>query len=63
MSLDEIARELEEIVGSTSSSAERLARADALLRKASRFSNTAADVYDTALDLFVKLSADEILAR
>jgi hypothetical protein len=61
MSLDEIARELDAIAASTHPGPERLARADAVLRKAARISNNAAEVYDDALDLFVRLSADEIL--
>ncbi|HZO95635.1 MAG TPA: hypothetical protein VFB22_17935 [Candidatus Baltobacteraceae bacterium] len=62
MSLDDITRELDAIAASTNPGPERLARADALLRKAARISNTAAEVYDEALELFVRLSADEILS-
>ena len=61
MSLDDITRELGSIAASTRPGPERLARADELLRKAARISNSAAEVYDEALDLFVRLAADEIL--
>jgi|GEM_PF-4692902 len=62
MTLDEITSELDAISASTRPGPERLARADALLRRAARISSSAARVYDDALDLFVRLSAEEILA-
>jgi hypothetical protein len=62
MSLDQITDELDAIAASSRPTAERLERADALLRRAASVAVSARDVYDEVLDLYVRLSADVILS-